>query len=83
MAKSYHQFDLRLEKWIGETCDVSYIVFPQSSIESNYEEVSINHLKIDLDVLSDGIAGMLVDHLLDKKISIVLCESINFSVHLG
>ena len=83
MAKSYHQFDLWLEKWIGETCDVSYIVFPQSSIESNYEEVSINHLKIDLDVLSDGIAGMLVDHLLDKKISIVLCESINFSVHLG
>ena len=67
LAESGHQFDRWFQEWIDETIDTSLITFPQSSIESNHEEASVNHLKIDLDGMSDGIASALVDHLSDNK----------------
>ena len=63
LAESEHQFDRWFQEWIDETIDISLITFPQLSIESNHEEASVNHLKIDLDGMSDEIASALVDHL--------------------
>ena len=63
LAESEHQFDRWFQEWIDETIDISFITFPQLNIESNHEEAFVNHLKIDLDGMSDGIASALVDHL--------------------
>ena len=63
LAESEHQFDRWFQEWIDETIDISFITFPQLNIESNHEEAFVNHLKIDLDGMADGIASALVDHL--------------------
>ena len=63
LAESEHQFDRWFQEWIDETIDISLITFPQLNIESNHEEAFVNHLKIDLDGMADGIASALVDHL--------------------
>ena len=67
MVGSEHQFDCWFQEWIDETIDTSFIAFPQWCIESNHGEASVNHLKIDLDGMSEGLASALVDHLSDKK----------------
>ena len=67
MVESEHQFDRWFQEWIDETIDTSLVAFPQSSIESNHEEAFVNHLKIDLDGMSDDIASALVDHLSDNE----------------